>query len=132
MSCVNVYPAPRRAKRGYVFDVQVDLVQDPGIVVLLLSPASDLAPARDLRPAFRIEVRSLLTPTQFVAAMPYEELKQAVTSLDARSNGIATHTVDIFLNKPSISTSEAALQAAWNATDLPPTVLRETCPTAAT
>lgn len=98
MARFDVFPAPGQAGPGYVLDVQADLLRELGtrVVVPLLPPSSAPRPARGLNLSFEIDGKSHLMLTQFIAAVPEKELKQAVASLKAHSDDI-TRALDILL-----------------------------------
>lgn len=98
MARFDVFPALGQSGTGYVLDVQADLLRELGtrVVVPLLPPSSAPRPARGLNPSFEIEGKSYLMLTQFIAAVPEKELKQAVASLKAHSDDII-RALDILL-----------------------------------
>ena len=68
---------------GYLLDVQTDLLSGLNTrVVVPLFPRIDAPkPASRLNPMFEIDGQQLVMATQYMAAIPAAELKQAVTSL---------------------------------------------------
>ena len=98
MARFDVYPAPSRATRGYVLDVQADLLADLGtrVVVPLLPPDIAPRPARGLNPSFEVAGAPHLMMTQFLAAVPEAELKRPTQSLAAHRDDIA-RALDILL-----------------------------------
>lgn len=90
MGRYDVYATPGQGGVGYVLDVQADLLQDLGTRVVVPLLPSDLAPkpARGLNPAFDIDGHPHLMLTQFIAAVPANELRAPVLSLDTHSDDI--------------------------------------------
>ncbi|HAW92692.1 MULTISPECIES: CcdB family protein [unclassified Arsukibacterium] len=68
---------------GYLLDVQTDLLSglNTRVVVPLLPRIDAPKPASRLNPMFEIDGQQLVMVTQFMAAIPAAELKQAAASL---------------------------------------------------
>ena len=85
-------------KRGYVLDVQADLLQaiSTRIVVPLLPIGRSLEAARQLNPTFEVDGRPLRMFTQLVAAIPKSEIGAFKASLAQDADAI-TRALDIAL-----------------------------------
>jgi toxin CcdB len=98
MARFDVYPTPGRDGRGYVLEVQADLLDHlrTRAVVPLLPRANTPPPIRDLNPVFEIGGEPHVMLTQAIASVPVKELREAVTSLrDCRDD--VTRALDILL-----------------------------------
>lgn len=98
MARLDVYPMPGRSGRGYVLDVQADLLNHLGTraVVPLLPQAGAPPPIRDLNPIFEIGGEPHVMVTQAIASVPVKELGRAVASLDGRHDDVM-RALDILL-----------------------------------
>ena len=98
MARPDVYRSPGRSDRGYVLDVQADLLSQLAtrVVVPLLPAGSLQAAARDLNPIFDVEGQPHVMVTQAIAAVPRRELKQPIASLAHRHDAIL-QALDILL-----------------------------------
>lgn len=94
----DVHPMPGRGGRGYVLNVQADLLSQLGTraVVPLLPQPNAPPPIRDLNPVFEIEGTPHVMLTQAIASIPSKDLRQVVTSLAIRHDDI-TRALDILL-----------------------------------
>jgi toxin CcdB len=83
MARLDVYPTPGRAARGYVLDVQADLLSVLGTrTVVPLLPEGDVpAVIRDLNPVFEIGGKRHAMLTQAIATVRKRELRHSVASL---------------------------------------------------
>jgi toxin CcdB len=98
MARFDVYPTPGRDGRGYVLEVQADLLNHlrTRAVVPLLPRANAPPPIRDLNPVFEIGGEPHVMLTQAIASVPIKEFREAVTSLkDCRDD--ITRALDILL-----------------------------------
>lgn len=98
MSRLDVYPAPGRNGRGYVLDVQADLLSHlfTRAVVPLVPEAEVRAAMADLNPVFEIEGQRHVMVTQAIATVPHRELKRPVASLEAHHDSVL-RALDILL-----------------------------------
>lgn len=94
----DVYPRPGRDGDGYVLDVQADLLHELStrVVAAMLPPGVAPKPARNLNPAFETNGEPYVMLTQFIAAIPAQELRAPVVSLAARGDDIM-RTLDTLL-----------------------------------
>lgn len=76
---------------GYLLDVQSDLLSglNTRVVVPLLPIAVAPSPARRLNPVFRIGGQELVMATQYMAAVPEQELRSGVGSLAEKQDEIS-------------------------------------------
>lgn len=98
MARFDVHPMPGEGRRGYVLDVQADLLAPLAsrVVVPLIPRAVAPPPIRDLNPLFDIDGEPHLMLTQAMAAIPAKELRRPVASLAGRHDEI-TRALDILL-----------------------------------
>ncbi len=98
MGRFDVYPNPGKNGRGFVLDVQADLLSELATRVMVPLLPQNTAPkaARGLNPAFEIDGRPHLMLTQFIAAVPKKHLGKPTLSLKARSDDI-TRALDFLL-----------------------------------
>ncbi len=84
MARLDVYAMPGRDRRGYVLDVQADLLSyiNTRTVVPLLPQDGAPPPIRELNPVFAIEGEPHVMLTQAIASIPAKELRRSVASLD--------------------------------------------------
>lgn len=94
----DVHPMPGRGGRGYVLNVQADLLSQLGTraVVPLLLQTDAPPPIGDINPVFEIEGEAHVMLTQAIASVPAKELRQAITSL-ASYRGHVVRALDILL-----------------------------------
>ncbi|HET7884576.1 MAG TPA: CcdB family protein [Acetobacteraceae bacterium] len=85
MARLDVYPMPGRKARGYVLDVQAELLADLAArTAVPLLPEEDVRAAmRDLNPVFGIDGKRHVMLTQDITTVPHRELRDPVTSLMA-------------------------------------------------
>lgn len=78
------YDVYRTSGGAYLLDCQSDLLGDfnTRFVVPLIDPEHAPKIARRLNPGFEISGKTLVMYTQFAAAVPADELKEYVTSLE--------------------------------------------------
>jgi len=98
MTRLNVYAMPDRDRRGYVLDVQADLLShlDTRTVVPLLPEGEAPPPIKELNPVFPIEGELHVMLTQAIASIPAKELKRSVASLGDHHDDV-TRALDILL-----------------------------------
>lgn len=98
MARFDVHPMPGEGRRGYVLDVQADLLAPLAsrVVVPLIPQAVAPPPIRDLNPVFDIDGEPHLMLTQAMAAIPARELRRPVMSLASRHDEV-TRALDILL-----------------------------------
>ena len=98
MARLDVYPLPGSGGRGYVLDVQADLLAHLGTrtVVPLLPVDTVPPPIRDLNPIFVINGATYVLLTQAIATVPGKELGMRVMSLAAEHDQI-TRALDMLL-----------------------------------
>jgi toxin CcdB len=84
--------------RGYLLDVQADLLEDlPSRVVVPLMPASGaLPPIRDLNPMLRVADQDVAMMTHYLTAVPKRDLGKAVAELSGQRDTI-TRALDLLL-----------------------------------
>jgi toxin CcdB len=94
----DVYPMPGRGGRGYILDVQAELLDHLGtrVVVPLLPKDAAPPPIEELNPIFDIDGESYVMMTQSIATVPVRELKRMTASLDSRHDDIK-RALDILL-----------------------------------
>jgi len=99
MALLDLYRNPGRSARGYVLDIQADLLSSLATrVVVPLMPETDLgAAASDLNPVFTIDGERYVMLTQALAAVPKRELRQPVASL-LDQHHVVLHAIDILLS----------------------------------
>lgn len=83
MARLEVYPTPARAGRGYVLDVQADLLASLATrtVVPLLPEDAVRGVVGVLNPVFEIDGQRHVMLTQAIATVPRRELRHSVASL---------------------------------------------------
>ncbi|HEY1932485.1 MAG TPA: CcdB family protein [Acetobacteraceae bacterium] len=83
MTRLDVDPSPGRSTRGYVPEVQVDLLADltTRTVVPLLPEADVRVALRDLNPVFAIDGKCCVTLMEAIATVPRRELRSSTGSL---------------------------------------------------
>jgi toxin CcdB len=98
MARLDVYPMPGKASRGYVLDVQADLLShlSTRAVVPLLPEKDAPKPISDLNPSFHIGGALYVMVTQAIASIPVRELKRSVASL-AQEHDRVIRALDILL-----------------------------------
>lgn len=98
MPHLDVYPMPRRTTRGYLLDVQADLLSQLSTrtVVPLVPQAGHPPPIKELNPVFAINGEPHIMLTQAIATVPIRELKGKIASLSAHHREI-TRALDILL-----------------------------------
>jgi toxin CcdB len=96
MSRLDVYPTPGRAGRGYVLDVQADLLASLATrtVVPLLPEDAVRGVLRDLNPVFEIDGKRYVMLTQAIATVPRRELRDRVASL-LQNHDVVLRALDI-------------------------------------
>jgi len=84
---------------GYLLDIQSDLLSDLNtrVVVPLLPKASAPTPAQRLNPVFNIEGQKVVMATQYMAAVPADELRHGVGSLAEQQDEISAALDLLFL-----------------------------------
>lgn len=90
---------PGRGRRGYVLDVQADLLSQlatRAVVPLLPLVVAPLA-IRDLNPVFEIEGGPHVMLTQAIASVPAREMGRPVMSLGAHRDDVL-RALDILLS----------------------------------
>ncbi len=87
---------PERSRRGYVVDVQADLLEHLRTrTVVPLIPEKDASERiRDLNPVFEVAGVRHVMITQALATVPTRELQHLTTSLDGHHDEI-TRALDI-------------------------------------
>jgi toxin CcdB len=97
MARFDVHPMPQGG-RGYLLDVQADLLDqlDTRVVVPLLSEDQAPPPLKGLNPIFEIEGMRHVMVTQFIATLRTKELGEALLSLDEHHYTI-TNALDLLL-----------------------------------
>jgi toxin CcdB len=88
-----------RLSGGLVVDVQSNLLSDfdSRVTVPLMPPERAPVPNRRMNPSFEIDGERLVMVTQFMAAVPAQQLKRPVASLDAHHDRIRS-AVDVIFN----------------------------------
>lgn len=88
MSRFDVYA--NRGGAGFLLDVQADLITKLNTrVVVPLLPLDDApTPADRLNPIFEVQGTKVAMATQFMAAVPHNELTLLIASLDRESDAI--------------------------------------------
>ncbi|HUH40054.1 MAG TPA: CcdB family protein [Castellaniella sp.] len=88
MSRYDVYPNP--TGRGYLLDVQADILQplNTRAVVPLLPLGEAPKPAKTLNPVFDIGGETCAMMTQYIAAVPDKELQNPICSLQQHHDDI--------------------------------------------
>jgi toxin CcdB len=83
MAHLDVHPMPGTARRGFVLDVQANLLSGLAtrVVVPLVREGSVRRAAVGLNPVFDIAGQRHVMLTQAIAAVPSRELRHAVASL---------------------------------------------------
>ena len=83
MAHLDVYPMPGGVRRGYVVDVQANLLAGLATraVVPLMKEGIVRSVAAGLNPVFSIKGQRHVLLTQGIAAVPARELREAVGSL---------------------------------------------------
>ena len=86
MARLGIYPNPGRSVRGYVVDIQADLLSGLETRVVIALMPEDVVPiaASGLNPVFDVEGRRYVLMTQAVATVPRRELRGAVASLNGQ------------------------------------------------
>jgi toxin CcdB len=99
MARFDIYPMPGKEGRGYVIDVQADLLGylKTRAVVPLLPKTESLKALRDLNPVFMVEGEPHIMLTQAIATVPVKELRQSVASLSAEGRDEAARALDVLL-----------------------------------
>ena len=84
---------------GYLLDVQTDLLSglNTRVVVPLLPESSAPSAAKRLNPVFSVEGQKLVMATQYMAAVPQQELRSGVGSLAERQDEITAALDMLFL-----------------------------------
>ncbi len=84
---------------GYLLDVQSDLLSglNTRVVVPLLPISTAPSPARRLNPILSIGGQELVMATQYMAAVPEQELRSGVGSLAAKHDEISAALDMLFL-----------------------------------
>lgn len=84
---------------GYLLDVQSDLLTglNTRVMVPLIPVASAPRPAERLNPVFQFDGDEVIMVTQFLAAVPKEELGLSLGSLEARVDEISAALDMLFL-----------------------------------
>jgi len=97
MARFDIYPTPGKDRRGYILDVQADLLGDlkTCVVVPLLPRTESLKPLRDLNPVFMVEGEPHIMLTQAIATVPAKELRRAVASLSGQEQDEAARALDV-------------------------------------
>jgi toxin CcdB len=97
MSRFDIYPMPGNVGRGYIVDVQADLLGflKTRAVVPLLPQTSSIGAARDLNPVFVVEGEPHVMLTQAIATVPAKEMRRAVSSVSGEEQDAATRALDV-------------------------------------
>lgn len=97
MSRYDAYPNP--SGRGYLLDVQADILQplNTRAVVPLLPLGEAPKPAKALNPVFDIGGEPYAMVTQYIAAVPDRELQNPACSLSQRRDDIVA-AIDFFFH----------------------------------
>lgn len=97
MARYDVHPHP--SGRGYLLDVQSDLLDqlNTRIMVPLMTVDTAPVPSRRLNPTFEIRSAPYIMVTQYMSAVPRSELRAPVTSLAHRDSQIADALDMLFL-----------------------------------
>jgi toxin CcdB len=84
---------------GYLLDVQSDLLNglNTRVVVPLLPKSSAPSPAQRLNPVFSLNGQELVMATQYMAAVPQNELRSRVGSLTDQQAEISAALDMLFL-----------------------------------
>ncbi|HTW28870.1 MAG TPA: CcdB family protein [Acetobacteraceae bacterium] len=98
MARLDVYPMPGRAGRGYVLDIQADLLSGLATraVVPLLPQSAAPPPIRDLNPVFEVGGEPHVMLTQAIASVPVRELGRPVVSLGYQHDAVI-RALDVLL-----------------------------------
>lgn len=85
--------------RGYLLDVQSDLLEDLNtrVVVPLLPKPEAPNPAKTLNPTFSVNRGEVVMATQYLAAVPARELKVPIANLGDLSHEISTAVDMLFI-----------------------------------
>ncbi len=96
MDRFSVYPDP--AGNGFLINVQADAMShfNTRVVIPLLPMETAPIPAKTLNPLFEIDGKQYSMVTQYMAAVPVKELKNAVFSVSDRHNDIVS-AIDLLL-----------------------------------
>lgn len=96
MDRFSVYPTP--SGKGFLINVQADAMSyfNTRVVVPLLPIDEAPRPAKTLNPLFVIDGEQYSMVTQYMAAVPAKELKNAMFSVSDRHNDIAA-AIDLLL-----------------------------------
>ena len=99
MARLDVYPMPGRSGRGYVVDIQADLLSglETRVVIPLLPEGVAPMAASGLNPVFEVEGRRHVLMTQAVATVPRRELRGAVASLNGQHD-IVLAAIDFLIS----------------------------------
>jgi len=99
MARFDLYAMPGRGAKGYVLDVQADLLSHLATrtVVPLLPADKAPPPIRGLNPIFTISGQPHVMLTQAIAAMPRKEMGRPIIGLDGTDYDSASHALDILL-----------------------------------
>lgn len=97
MARFDVYP--NRSEKGYLLDVQSDLLGglNTRVVVPLLPRENAPNPAHRLNPVFVLEECEVVMATQFLAAVPDGELRTPIGSLERAGDDIRAALDMLFL-----------------------------------
>ncbi len=97
MARFDIYPMPGKDGRGYILDVQADLLDElkTRAVVPLLPETASIKPLRDLNPIFMVKGTPHLMLTQAVAAVPAKDLRRAVATLSGAEQDEAARALDV-------------------------------------
>ncbi len=93
-----MHPMPGKDRKGYVLDVQADLLSHLATrtVVPLLPEQSAPKPIDDLNPIFEIHGARHVLVTQAISSISQRELRQAVMSLSSQHD-VVTRALDTLL-----------------------------------
>ncbi|WP_376090112.1 CcdB family protein [Roseomonas sp. CCTCC AB2023176] len=98
MARFDVHSFPGGGRRGYLLDVQADLLDGIAtrIVVPLLPPDATPVIMPDLNPTFAIATDRVVMATTQMASVPRRELGRTVGNLEAERDAI-TRALDLLL-----------------------------------
>lgn len=98
MARLDVYVVSGKVGPGYVLDVQARLLDhlSTRAVIPLLPRSLSPPPIRGLNPVVQVDGESLTLMTQLIAAVPVDELKRPVLSLDSYHDEV-TRALDLLL-----------------------------------